>query len=72
MNLKKKRAFSIIFTIDKKGNVIKERAARTTIYSDYRLTYSDVQNIIENNKEGKKKYKEIETAIINLNKISKK
>ena len=69
---KKKRAFSIIFTIDKKGNVIKERAARTTIYSDYRLTYSDVQNIIENNKEEKKKYKEIETAIINLNKISKK
>ena len=69
---KKKRAFSIIFTIDKKGNVLKERAKRTTIYSDYRLTYSDVQNIIENNKEGKKKYKEIETAIINLNKISKK
>ena len=69
---KKKRAFSIIFTIDKKGNVLKERATRTTIYSDYRLTYSDVQNIIENNKEGKKKYKEIETAIINLNKISKK
>ena len=69
---KKKRAFSIIFTIDKKGNVKKERAARTTIYSDYRLTYSDVQNIIEKNKEGKKKYKEIETAIINLNKISKK
>jgi len=69
---KKKRAFSIIFTIDKKGNVLKERATRTTIYSDYRLTYSDVQNIIENDKEGKKKYKEIETAIINLNKISKK
>ena len=69
---KKKRAFSIIFTIDKKGNVKKERAARTIIYSDYRLTYSDVQNIIENDKEGKKKYKEIETAIINLNKISKK
>ena len=69
---KKKRAFSIIFTIDKKGNVLKERATRTTIYSDYRLTYSDVQNIIEKNKEGKKKYKEIETAIINLNKISKK
>ena len=69
---KKKRAFSIIFTIDKKGNVKKERAARTIIYSDFRLTYSDVQNIIENDKEGKKKYKEIETAIINLNKISKK
>ena len=69
---KKKRAFSIIFTIDKKGNVLKDRATRTTIYSDYRLKYSDVQDIIENNKEGKKKYKEIETAIINLNKISKK
>tara|TARA_B100000575_G_scaffold10967_1_gene8016 strand:+ start:410 stop:2494 length:2085 start_codon:yes stop_codon:yes gene_type:complete len=69
---KSKRAFSIIFTIDKKGNVLKGRATRTTIYSDYRLTYSDVQNIIEKNKEGNKKYKEIETAILNLNKISKK
>ncbi len=69
---KKKRAFSIIFTIDEEGEVLKQRATRTTIYSDYRLTYSDVQNIIENNKEEKKKYKEIETAISNLNKISKK
>ena len=69
---KRKRAFSIIFTIDKKGNVLKKRATRTTIYSDYRLTYSDVQNIIENNKEEKTKYKEIESAILNLNKISKK
>ena len=71
LNLKKRKGIFIIFKIDKKGNVKKERAARTIIYSDYRLTYSDVQNIIENDKEGKE-HKEIETAIINLNKISKK
>ena len=51
---KKKRAFSVIFTIDKEGEILKGRAVRTTIYSDYRLTYSDVQNIIENNKDEKK------------------
>ena len=69
---KKKKAFSVIFTIDKKGNVIKKRATKTTIYSDYRFTYSEVQSIIEKNKVHKKEFKEFETAILNLNKISKK
>ena len=48
---KNKRAFSIIFTIDKEGNLLKERAARTIILSDYRFTYSEVQSIIENEKD---------------------
>ncbi len=69
---KKKKAFSVIFIIDKKGNVLKKRATKTTIYSDYRFTYSEVQSIIEKNKVHKKEFKEFETAILNLNKISKK
>ena len=52
---KSKRAFSIIFTIDKGGNVLKERATKTIILSDYRFTYSEVQSIIENEKDEKNK-----------------
>ena len=54
---KKQRAFSIIFTIDKQGNILNDRATRTMILSDHRFTYSDVQSIIENKKETKSKTK---------------
>ena len=69
---KNKRAFSIIFTIDKEGNILKERAARTIILSDYRFTYSEVQSIIENEKDKKNKNKKFEKPIKTLNEISKK
>ena len=69
---KNKRAFSIIFTIDKEGNILKERAARTIILSDYRFTYSEVQSIIENEKDKNNKNKKFEKPIKTLNEISKK
>ena len=69
---KSKRAFSIIFTIDKGGNVLKERATKTIILSDYRFTYSEVQSIIENGKEEKSKNRKFEKPIKILNEISKK
>ena len=69
---KKKKAFSLIFTIDKEGIILKERATKTTIFSDYRFTYSEVQSIIEKSEEKIKKLKEFETPIKYLNKISKK
>ena len=69
---KNKKAFSLIFRIDKEGNILKERATRTKIYSDYRFTYSEVQSIIEDDKETKNKYKEFEKPIKKLNEISKK
>ena len=69
---KNKRAFSMIFTIDKEGNILKERAGRTIIMSDYRFTYSEVQSIIENEKEKKIKNKKFEKPIKTLNEISKK
>ena len=69
---KSKRAFSIIFTIDKEGNVLKERATRTMILSDYRFTYSDVQSIIDSEKEIEIKYGKVERSIKILNEISKK
>ena len=69
---KKKKAFSLIFIIDKEGRILKERATKTTIFSDYRLTYSEVQSIIEKDKEAIKKKKELELPIIKLHEISRK
>ncbi|OUW66931.1 MAG: ribonuclease R [Flavobacteriaceae bacterium TMED200] len=69
---KKKKTFSVIFRIDKEGNILKERATRSTIYSDCRFTYSDVQSIIEEGKKTNKKYKKFEKPIKKLNEISKK
>ena len=69
---KNKRAFSIIFTIDKQGNILNDRATKTMILSDHRFTYSDVQSIIENKKETKSLNKKFEKPIRILNEISKK
>ena len=69
---KSKRAFSIIFTIDKQGNILNDRATKTMILSDHRFTYSDVQSIIENKKETKSLNKKFEKPIRILNEISKK
>ena len=69
---KKKKTFSVIFRIDNEGNILKERATRSIIYSDYRFTYSDVQSIIENDKGIKNKYKKFQKPITKLNEISKK
>ena len=69
---KKKKAFSLIFLIDKEGRILKERATKTTIFSDYRFTYSEVQAIIENDKEATNKNKEFEKPIKKLHEISKK
>ena len=69
---KNKRAFSMIFRIDKEGNVLEERATKTIIFSDYRFTYSEVQIIIENKNVTKSKNKKLEKSIRILNEISKK
>ncbi len=69
---KRKKAFSLIFIIDKEGNILKERATKTQIFSDFRFTYSQVQSIIENDQVAKRKYKEFTRPIKKLNNISKK
>lgn len=40
-------SFSVIFTIDKEGNIIKEWHGKTIIHSDRRFTYEEAQSIIE-------------------------
>ncbi|PWH84918.1 ribonuclease R [Brumimicrobium oceani] len=42
-----KFAFSAIFELDEKGNVLKEWFGKTVIHSDYRFAYEDAQDVIE-------------------------
>jgi ribonuclease R len=59
-------AFSVIFNIDKNGDIIKEWHGKTIIHSNRRFTYEEAQEIIEG-KEG-----DYKNEIIILNELAKK
>ena len=59
-------SFSVIFTIDKEGNIIKEWHGKTIIHSDRRFTYEEAQSIIEGESG------DYENEIRILNSLSKK
>ena len=42
-------AFSVIFTLDEEGNILKTWQGKTVIHSDRRFTYEEAQEIIEGN-----------------------
>ena len=44
-----KLTFSVIFTLNAKGDILNRRIARTVIRSDRRFTYEEAQEIIERN-----------------------
>ena len=78
-----KLCFSFIFEINKKEKIIKRRFEKTIINSNYRFSYEEVQNIIENrtkkiskgNSLTGKEYvvnEKAYQAIITLNELSKK
>ena len=59
-------AFSVIFNLNKDGNIIKEWHGKTIIHSNRRFTYEEAQEIIEG-KEG-----DYKNEIIILNELAKK
>lgn len=59
-------AFSVIFNVDKCGDIIKEWYGKTIIHSDRRFTYEEAQEIIEG---GEGDYR---NEIIILNELAKK
>jgi ribonuclease R len=59
-------AFSVIFNIDKNGDIIKEWHGKTIIHSNRRFTYEEAQEIIEG-REG-----DYKNEIIILNELAKK
>jgi ribonuclease R len=62
---------SVIFTLDKDGNVTSEWFGRTVINSNYRLTYDGVQDIIER-KPNENYNKELRESIAIFDKWAKK
>lgn len=64
-----KLVYSFIFTLDNNGKVINEKFCRGIINSNYRLTYSEVQKVIEG---GQTYTAELKSAILNLNKYANK
>ena len=77
-----KLCFSAVFELTKEGDIKNEWFGRTIIFSDHRFTYEEAQEIIEGNVspvkinehgvEMVKPIKELEDAIILLDKIAKK
>jgi ribonuclease R len=64
-----KLVYSFIFTLDRNGKVINEKFCRGIINSNYRLTYTEVQKVIEG---GNTHNKELKNAILDLHKYASK
>lgn len=60
-----KYAFSAVFELDEKGNVLKEWFGKTVIHSDHRFAYEDAQAVIEGKSDEQKE------AILGLDKLAK-
>ena len=58
-------AYSVLFEMDEKANLIDYKISKTIIHSDVRFTYKTAQDVIDNN-EGK-----LKSEILLLNKLSK-
>jgi len=44
-----KFTFSAVFTLDKEGTILDEWYGRTVINSNYRFSYEEIQNLLDNN-----------------------
>lgn len=68
--------FSAVFTFDEKDKLVKRWFGKTVIYSDKRFAYEAAQTIIEHKASKELKahplYKQLDWALQNLNRISKK
>lgn len=66
-----KFTFTCEMEIDRSGNVVKSEMYKSVMKSFERMTYKDVNLIIENNKEKCERYKEIKPMIENMLELSK-
>lgn len=60
-----KFAFSAVFELDEKGNVLNEWFGKTVIHSDYRFAYEDAQDVIEGKSDT------LKDVILAMDKIAK-
>jgi ribonuclease R len=64
-----KLVYSFIFTLDNTGKVINQRFNKGIINSNYRLTYTEVQKVIEG---GETHTQELKSAILDLHRFASK
>jgi len=64
-----KLVYSFIFTLDQNAKVIKEEFVKGIINSNYRLTYTEVQSVIEG---GETHSTELKQALLDLDRYAKK
>lgn len=64
-----KLVYSFIFTLDNNGKIINQRFNKGIINSNYRLTYTEVQKVIDG---GDARTAELKTAILNLHRYASK
>ncbi len=61
---------SCLFSIDSKGNILNTEICKSVIKSKYRLTYTYVNQFLNNEKDKKEKYNPLEEMLINLKEVS--
>ena len=64
-----KLVYSFIFTLDNNGKVVNQRFAKGIINSNFRLTYTEVQKVIQG---GESRTPELKNAILDLNRFARK
>lgn len=67
---KDRLTLSCIMTINSNGKVIRSVIKKSVIRSVHRMTYSNVQKIIDNDKKLSKEYKDILTPLMNMNDLA--
>lgn len=67
-----KLCMSVVFEVDRQGHVLKTKICRTVICSDYRLTYQQAQDLLDNpNSDCADNMAALRTALQTLNEIAK-
>ncbi len=65
-------ALTIFMELDKDGNLHSHRLCESVIHSKYRMTYNNVNKILEGDKELSKEYSEIVNILFDMNFLAKK
>ncbi len=65
-------AFSVFMEIDSKAHVVKSKFHKSVIKSKYRMTYNNVNKILDEDAEMCEKYSEIKDIIVKMNALADK
>ena len=63
-------ALSCIMTVDPKGNIVDHEIAETVIHVDQRMSYTDVQKILDGDEETVKKYEVLVPMLVRMKELA--